>query len=253
MNFSIALLSSTLLSFASMMAANAAEIGEVVLINAGNTNKFLKDVKGKTVKAYYTHPAHAGDGFKWIVQEDGSFQNFRTGKSLNLETTTRSYTVFDHKVNAVQAQAFCEGLDTNLATITSEAENDKVARLCASTDDASTDWLCWIGLHDSQTEGGPEWQDGTPLVFQNWNTRASDNNGSLRDHVVIGGTEFHWMDYGGWEYNLGGSTSSIKRTFVCNGKKKRKYKLVDTLVTGVQAQEHCESLGMNLATITSQE
>ncbi len=165
-------------------------------------------------------------------------------------SSTRSYFLVDESISGDDARAYCESLGTSLATITREDDNTAATDACAQ----SSDLLCWIGLSDADTEGAPEWVDGTPLSLELWNTRGSgDNSGSSRDCAVISHVDQSWIEYGSWQY---GDCTQVDRPFACNGPAKtREYVAVDQSMNAEDAQAHCESLGegYGLATITSAE
>ena len=81
----------------------------------------------------------------------------------------------DHAITRAQASAECRKWGGELATVATQAENDKVQTLALAIEDGH--YQCgnhvWMGLRSSKaspgrTEGTWFWQDGTPLSFQNW-------------------------------------------------------------------------------------
>lgn len=92
------------------------------------------------------------------------------GQPCNLYFYNQNSTTWQAAQNAAQA------LGGNLATISSQAENDSVvAGLLASGVASNT--VVWIGFTDAQSEGNWVWVDGTPTNFTNWNG-AEPNNSS---------------------------------------------------------------------------
>ena len=69
------------------------------------------------------------------------------GGSVAAAQTTGGFVDID--LTAHEAQDYCQGLGTNLATISSAETNDLVADLCAD----SSDVLCYTGLNDEAQEG----------------------------------------------------------------------------------------------------
>ena len=90
-----------------------------------------------------------------------------------------------------QAQQECEsrGPSWNLATISSQAENDFVYSLT----DAEHPWV-WIGLNDVDTEGVFEWASGETLTFTDW--AGEPNNLNNEDCARIEGSG--WNDAYCW-------------------------------------------------------
>ncbi len=119
----------------------------------------------------------------------------------------REYILVDTPMNSNDAQAHCESLGTNLATITNYADNDVVADLC----EESSDLLCHIGINDLDSEGVLQWRDATPIMYEYW--YSNDHAGGGQDCATISGTQQAWMDYGAWQFISCGSTL---RPFICD-------------------------------------
>ena len=84
-------------------------------------------------------------------------------------------------ITRAQASAECRKWGGELASVTSQVENDKVQALAMAIDDG--EYQCgnhvWMGLQSSKTsvgrtEGTWYWQDGTPVTFQNWGRTQQD-------------------------------------------------------------------------------
>uniref|UniRef100_A0A8C9Z2U5 C-type lectin domain-containing protein n=1 Tax=Sander lucioperca TaxID=283035 RepID=A0A8C9Z2U5_SANLU len=75
----------------------------------------------------------------------------------------------------MEANAYCMGLNTNLMSIQDIHErvrscvNDFLIQL------SPTGISLWMGGHDSVTEGGWEWSDGSPFRYIRWSTGNPDD------------------------------------------------------------------------------
>uniref|UniRef100_A0AAQ5ZWS3 C-type lectin domain-containing protein n=1 Tax=Amphiprion ocellaris TaxID=80972 RepID=A0AAQ5ZWS3_AMPOC len=79
------------------------------------------------------------------------------GKCYFFSTDTKTWT---------EANAFCSE-QNNLVSITTAEENQFVS--------SPTGISLWMGGHDSVTEGGWEWTDGSPFRYIRWNAGNPDN------------------------------------------------------------------------------
>ncbi|MCS6935423.1 MAG: hypothetical protein NZM35_09790 [Chitinophagales bacterium] len=91
------------------------------------------------------------------------------GQPCNLYFFNNNLTTWQAAQNAAQA------LGGNLATITSQAENDSiVAGLLAAGVNSNT--VVWIGFTDAASEGNWVWVDGSPVTYTNWNPGEPNNS-----------------------------------------------------------------------------
>ncbi|XP_061825748.1 galactose-specific lectin nattectin-like [Nerophis lumbriciformis] len=83
------------------------------------------------------------------------------------------------------AQLTCECLGADLASVTSDVENEILLELITI---AKGDRLActWIGYNDINTDGTFVWTDGTPRDFENFRNGEPNDNGPL-DCVKING------------------------------------------------------------------
>eukprot|EP01084_Bolivina_argentea_P134609 237395_1 len=168
----------------------------------------------------------------------------------NGNSGVREYFLIDNPIPGNNAKEYCESMGTTLATITSSAENSIVQNLCATSTSQSGN-VCTIGISDANTEGTPEWHDGSPIIYENWNPQTvgyGDNNHNQHDTAVIAGSQKSWINIGTWQYSNG---VSVDRPFICNGDGKRTYYAVNNEVNADTAESKCQLKGSNLATITS--
>ena len=75
------------------------------------------------------------------------------------------------------AQAQCEALGGNLASIRSADENETVEAGLANT--------AWIGFNDFAEEDSFEWIDGSPVTYTNWNGGEPNDYGQGEDCTEI--------------------------------------------------------------------
>ena len=76
--------------------------------------------------------------------------------SLIINITSSSYVIGPNPLNYQNAQAYCESIGGQLASIHSESEYNETKALCQDTNSD-----CWIGLSDTSAEGVWKWEDGT--------------------------------------------------------------------------------------------
>jgi hypothetical protein len=84
--------------------------------------------------------------------------------------------------NYVDAKATCVAASAHLAFVTSAALDAVAVQLAGAND-------TFIGLSDQITEGTFVWDDGSPLVYSNWELNEPSNGGGhyQEDCVVIAG------------------------------------------------------------------
>ena len=97
-----------------------------------------------------------------------SATNSATGIRYVIVRPTSSFTWLD-------AVAYAPRLGGYLATIDSQAEQDFVAALAASSLPGGS--AAWIGLNDRKTEGAFEWVEGSPASYSNWFSGEPNNSG----------------------------------------------------------------------------
>jgi hypothetical protein len=97
-----------------------------------------------------------------------SATNSATGIRYVIVRPTSSFTWLD-------AVAYAPRLGGYLATIDSQAEQDFVAALAASSLPGGS--AAWIGLNDRKTEGAFEWVEGSPASYSNWFPEEPNNIG----------------------------------------------------------------------------
>ena len=91
----------------------------------------------------------------------------------------KCYKFFDTVTDwdSARYQCQCQG-NYDLASITSEAENDFVKSLIGSNE-------VWIGLNDKQTQETYVWSDGTAFSYTSWDTNQPGNTNQKQDCVAM--------------------------------------------------------------------
>ena len=82
--------------------------------------------------------------------------------SAKLTFNGHSYQRFDTAMNWTDAKAFCANKSAHLATITSQAENDFVAKNLVPTSPVSP---VWLGATDEEKEGVWKWITGESWIY----------------------------------------------------------------------------------------
>jgi serine/threonine protein kinase len=107
------------------------------------------------------------------------------------------YKVFNEKISWHDARKKCEALGGTLAIV----KNDDVNRYISSLVSASGLDSAWLGATDEKVEGRWVWLDGSEMVFNVWDSAASQPNnhgpGDVVEHYLVtvafrGGA---WWDY----------------------------------------------------------
>lgn len=119
----------------------------------------------------------------------------------------RCYKYVATRLPWAEAELYCVSQRANLVAIHSLEEHKFIKDLTENFD--HTQGYTWIGLSDTQKEGGWMWSDGSAVDFVLWYTGQPDNHEGLEDCAHINsGTEFKWNDI----------NCSNKLTFVCEAR-----------------------------------
>uniref|UniRef100_A0A3P9CZ58 C-type lectin domain-containing protein n=1 Tax=Maylandia zebra TaxID=106582 RepID=A0A3P9CZ58_9CICH len=81
----------------------------------------------------------------------------------------------DTRKSWTSARHDCVADGADLVSITSAGENQFVTSNMALIQQSPTGISMWMGGHDSMTEGGWEWTDGSPFRFIHWNAGNPDD------------------------------------------------------------------------------
>ena len=118
-----------------------------------------------------------------------------TGKCYKRGTQDKSYDA---------AKADCEAESANLASVTSNLENELVLSVLTAGDNLNNGWL---GATDHDTVGDWKWDDGTAWDFTNWWPDSNDGTtgGDTQNCLQLRRTDSLWDDF----------KCSTSRWFVC--------------------------------------
>ncbi|XP_042291263.1 lactose-binding lectin l-2-like [Thunnus maccoyii] len=93
----------------------------------------------------------------------------------------RCYKYVSTHMTWADAELHCVSEKANLVSIHSLEEQKFVKSLIKNFDHA--EGLTWIGLSDTQKEGGWMWSDGCAVDFDFWNSEEPNNSGGNEDCV----------------------------------------------------------------------
>lgn len=111
---------------------------------------------------------------------------------LAAQAVSKRYTVSKGKATWKEAQAKCKEAGGHLVTITSQTENDNVARLLWNAGARTA----WIGLSDKDLESEWKWVGGESSTFRNWAPGEPNDAGGAEDCVEIHSGSGKWNDWG---------------------------------------------------------
>jgi len=150
-------------------------------------------------------------------------------------------------------------LGGHLASITSQAENDKVAAVCATATcpecQGSPPHECWIGGAKDESDlssGAWEWTDGTLVSFTNFDSLGQVVG--VPDQPALGMwnplSKHVAAEPGKWQFESLVVNQGLPA--VCEVPVPMTYVLVDSAYQWQNAEDKCVELGGHLASITSQ-
>lgn len=165
-----------------------------------------------------------------------------------------------------EAQQFCRKWHgTSLASVTNTGKQSEAINLQRTTGGMALVWATWLGLTDAEREGQYKWADGVKTDYMAWGSKQPSNSNEAKDCVVLAiGMGYKW------------------RTNSCRGKVKSwmcelvlpdvegalgvgvaqeyhsgKFALMDLYeqhtVTQTQAENACQTKGMELASLVTEE
>mmetsp|Transcript_40996 Transcript_40996/g.130273 ORF Transcript_40996/g.130273 Transcript_40996/m.130273 type:complete len:390 (+) Transcript_40996:94-1263(+) len=138
-------------------------------------DKSWYDVPGTEEYAFVCETAGSQCSDPWSSYAEGCYLN-----SQNVSRPPRPR-VWMQKARWLDAQWYCSSMGGHLAVIHSEAENDRVHKVCASSQP------CWIGLREPLGSEVFQWVDGTRLDFSKWADGEPNNYGdSDEDCAALG-------------------------------------------------------------------
>ncbi|TKS88519.1 Lactose-binding lectin l-2 [Collichthys lucidus] len=119
----------------------------------------------------------------------------------------RCYKYVSTRLTWADAELYCVSQKANLVAIHSVEEHNFIKDLIMNFD--HNQGYTWIGLSDTQKEGGWMWSDGSAVDFVLWDEAQPDNSNGLEDCVHNNhGKDLKWNDY----------PCSEKFTFVCEAR-----------------------------------
>ncbi|XP_058248386.1 L-selectin-like [Hemibagrus wyckioides] len=144
----------------------------------------------------------------------------------------REYIYVSQQMNWTTAQAYCRYLYRDIASITTEEENQRAVNI---TEDNTI--LTWIGLKRTEPLADTwQWSGQEEPNFLNW--RDSEPNGKNQDENCAAINAYGWIDDKCW----------INRPSICN----RRFTLVKENKTWEEAFKYCRSHYYYLAIVDSQ-
>jgi len=102
-----------------------------------------------------------------------------------------SYKVFVEKLNWHDAREKCQLHGGDLASVTSNEEEEKVKELISYF---ASNVYFWIGLNDVEEEGKYVWSDGSDYIYNNW--KKGDPNNFHNEDCIFLEPLMKWYDYG---------------------------------------------------------
>jgi len=153
---------------------------------------------------------------------------------------------------------FCESFGSSLASIHSFDEYNAALNVCQDINvEKNTEYACWLGLNDIQSESVWQWSDGSALSFgfdvDGQPVSGSDtppwaeeepNNFNGEDCVEVS----FWASIGVGMNDISCDTLNYA---MCNAADELQYFVSDELMNWTQALAYCESFGTSLASIHS--
>ncbi|KAK6469624.1 lymphocyte antigen 75-like, partial [Huso huso] len=140
----------------------------------------------------------------------------------------RKYHFVKDKKSWFDAQSYCRENHTDLATIESQEETEKVLNISAGFTDA------WIGLYYDKENW--QWSNGDNVSYYNWTSSLSCTSVDSKGE---------WVD---------SDCNNVKYYFICyNDASCTKYHFVKTDMNWSAAQTHCRDKYTDLATVHNQE
>ena len=163
-----------------------------------NTNDFNNEI-GDYANHIYAYDAAGNSsstsaGYIYVSDEPIEISSITYGE--------HKYIVYNSGLSWTKAKTWCENHGGYLATITSEAEWNKVLELLKNYNGIS----CWFGAES--TSGSWKWTTGEPFEYANWGGGQPDCNGNVEFYLgTYGGNyleNYNWNDFPDSHYNIGG-------------------------------------------------
>ncbi|XP_033624617.1 macrophage mannose receptor 1-like [Asterias rubens] len=88
------------------------------------------------------------------------------------------------------SENFCKNMGGNLASFHNKNNEDYFIKMANITTDESY----WIGFHDSTSEGGFEWTDGSPVEYTNWHDGEPNDYDAAEDCGEMSFNGHGWND-----------------------------------------------------------
>lgn len=171
---------------------------------------------------------------------------------VSVRCQNQSPAVYEYKYQTIKttwvhAETLCHQWGGNLATVTSEKENDFLLHQMTLRHMPSA----WIGLNDRAGEGAFEWASKPRHQFTNWQHGEPNNWLGGEKCVVMYVANIHWKVYNG-EWN--DAPCSNKMPYICQRTTKggdKEYQYVEHKATWEHAREVCKLWSGTLVVINS--
>jgi len=112
--------------------------------------------------------------------------------SKEVRSATARYELNETAVSWVEAQKTCTDRGGHLVAITSEKENDIVARLLRDNGVIKA----WIGYTDKDEENRWQWVTGEEIYYENWASGEPNDAGGNEDLTEMCADDGTWNDWG---------------------------------------------------------
>ena len=99
----------------------------------------------------------------------------------------KKFQLFTDRMTWTEAEAHCQGLEGQLASVQTLEEQQEVESLAEYG-------TAWLGGNDREKEGDWRWSDGSPWVYTNWKDKSGGKKGDLKNCALLIASR-GWMDY----------------------------------------------------------
>ncbi|XP_076828391.1 macrophage mannose receptor 1-like isoform X2 [Brachyhypopomus gauderio] len=154
---------------------------------------------------------------------------------------TRQFYVVEQKKNWTDAQNYCRGNYTDLATIENQEDMDTILTLLSNQQKV----IYWIGLTRNVDQNNNTiwvWSDRSNSTYKDWGTGQPDNQGRQENCVEL---------YGSQSYKWNDDSCNMNYPFICY--KKIPLILVQQEMTWWEALSYCRQNHVDLVSVLTNE